>query len=161
MSSNPIAPPKYSIAEIERKWLVEPDALPSLEGQPYREIEDLYIAGTQLRLRRMESTDGQVVFKLCKKYGKTTALSEPITNLYLSEAEYRLLSGLAGNTVRKRRYSVAGGALDVYEGGVITTFEVEFGSEAEAQRYVPPALVGREVTNLEAYSGAALAEAGA
>lgn len=151
--------PKYSIAEVERKWLVESAALGSLEGKPYFEIEDLYIAGTLLRIRKMERAGSPAVFKLCKKYGKASALSEPVTNLYLSENEYRLLvSQLGGNALRKRRYSVAGGALDIYPDSRLgAIFEIEFQSEAEAERYVPPPFARQEVTGNEAYSGAALA----
>ena len=134
-----------------------------LDAQPYREIEDLYIAGTQMRLRKIESKGSKAIFKLCKKYGKASALSEPVTNLYLSEAEHGLLSRqLSGSVLRKRRYSVAGGALDIYAGhNAVALFEVEFRSEAEAQSYVAPTFVGQEVTGYEAYSGAALASAGA
>lgn len=151
--------PKYSIAEVERRWLVEPDALGAFEGKPYFEIEDLYIAGTQLRLRKIERAGSPAMFKLCKKYGKANALSEAITNLYLSEAEYRLLvKQLSGNTLRKRRYPVAGGALDIYpDSRLAAMFEIEFQSEAEARSYEPPPFARQEVTDNEAYAGAALA----
>lgn len=151
--------PKYSIAEIERRWLVEPAALGAFEGKPYFEIEDLYIAGTQMRLRKIERAGSPVMFKLCKKYGKANALSEAITNLYLSETEYRLLvKQLSGNTLRKRRYPVAGGALDIYlDNRLVAMFEIEFQSESEARSYEPPPFVRQEVTDNESYTGAALA----
>jgi CYTH domain-containing protein len=152
------AQPKYSLAEIERRWLVSPGSLFMLEGQPYCEIEDLYVGETQLRLRKVSSASGEVVYKFCKKYSKYSSLSQPITNLYLSETEYRALAALKGNVVRKRRYFVAGGSVDVYHGSpVVAVFEVEFDSEREAERYVPPGFAGEEVTNNASYSGAALA----
>jgi len=83
-----------------------------------------------------------------------------VTNLYLSRAEYDLLSQLPGNRVLKRRYSLAGGSLDLYGNGE-TFFEIEFASEAEAASYVPPSFVSEEVTDNQAYSGAAFAARGA
>ncbi|MBX3452340.1 MAG: hypothetical protein KF777_22480 [Planctomycetaceae bacterium] len=154
--------PKYSLPEIERRWLVAPNELSMLEGQPYREIEDLYVDGTQLRLRKISSANGEVVFKFCKKYGKRSPLSQPITNLYLSKEEYHTLAQLSGKVARKRRYSIAGGSVDVYEGTpVIAVFEIEFASEQDAKRYQPPSFVSDEITRDESYSGAAIAGRGA
>lgn len=153
--------PKYSLPEIERRWLVAPNELSMLEGQPYREIEDLYVDGTRLRLRKISSTNGEVVFKFCKKYGQRSPLSQPITNLYLSKEEYQALAQLSGKVTRKRRYAVAGGSVDVYEGTpVIAVFEIEFASEQEAACYQPPSFVSEEVTHDEPYTGAVLAMRG-
>jgi CYTH domain-containing protein len=151
--------PKYSLSEIERRWQVERSAVDSLEDVPYRTITDLYIQGTQMRLRKEEG-GSETVYKLCKKYGKVSALSEPITNLYLNEAEYGLLEGLPGNWISKRRYKLEGGSLDVYENPQITFFEKEFATEEEALAYQTPAFVGQEVTGQAAVSGAALASSG-
>jgi CYTH domain-containing protein len=149
--------PKYSRPEIERRWLVDLTAI-DLRDVPFREIDDLYIADTRLRLRRI-SGPNELVFKLCRKYGKTTRLSEPITNLYLSETEYRILADLPGNRSRKRRYPLERGSLDVYVQPNLNmaVFEVEFDDEPSATQYDPPAFVTREVTNETAYSGASLA----
>jgi CYTH domain-containing protein len=151
--------PKYAIAEIERRWLVELPEVGALDSRPYREIEDRYITGTQLRLRKVTGVSGEPVFKLCKKYGKVTALSEPITNLYLTEAEYTALSQLAGALVKKRRYSLSGGSLDLYASprAGLAVFEVEFESEVAAAGYRPPSFVRAEVTHEARYSGASLA----
>ncbi len=43
--------PKYAKLENERRFLVDPARAPSVEGQPYRLIEDRYIDGARLRLR--------------------------------------------------------------------------------------------------------------
>jgi CYTH domain-containing protein len=151
--------PKYAIAEVERRWLVELSEVGPLHGRPYREIEDRYITGTRLRLRKVTGAGGELVFKLCKKYGKVTALSEPITNLYLTEAEYDALSQLSGVVVKKPRYAVSGGALDLYSSPLVglAVFEVEFESEAAASGYTPPSFVRAEVTHDAPYSGASLA----
>lgn len=153
-----MAAPKYSLAEIERRWLVSPEFLSSLERLPYRVVEDLYIANTRMRLRKMSSPTGEPVYKLCKKYGRDASLANPITNIYLSEDEYRVLSVLDGARVSKRRYAVAGGSIDVYAGSeTIAIFEMEFDSESDAACYVPPDFTSEEVTDLAQYSGASLA----
>jgi CYTH domain-containing protein len=149
--------PKYSLPEIERRWLVDL-AQVDLSGVPCRDIEDLYIAGSRLRLRKISGAEG-VTFKLPKKYGKRTPLTEPITNLYLTQAEYQLLSALPGTRTHKRRYSLERGSVDVYvtPRAGIALFEIEFECERAAHEFVPPAFFIREVTNDIAFSGVALA----
>ena len=151
--------PKYSQLEIERRWLVSLDGVGPLESAPYWDIEDLYIAGTQLRLRRMESAESGIVYKLCKKYGKRCEVSEPITNLYLTESEYDALRNLPGIRVRKRRYRVEPGGLDLYtdRNPVVAIFEVDFESEDSARAYSPPPFASREITGSPEFSGLSLA----
>jgi CYTH domain-containing protein len=154
-----ISQPKYAIPEIERRWLVETSEIGSLDEQPHRVIEDRYITGTRLRLRKMTGLGGEPVFKFCKKYGRLSVFSEPITNLYLTQAEYDALSQLPGVTVKKRRYAVCGGSLDLYEGSHagLAVFEVAFESEEKASGYTPPGFVRAEITHEVGYSGASLA----
>ncbi|MGO4701282.1 hypothetical protein [Dyella sp. 2RAB6] len=150
--------PKYSQAEIERRWLVAPPYLAELADQAYRIIDDRYIERSLLRLRRIEAADGEVVYKLCKKYGRADALPNPITNIYLSQDEYLTLSALPGTPVRKQRYAVEGGAIDVYPSSPpLAIFEIDFDSEQAAANYTPPPFTGVEITDDSAYSGAALA----
>jgi CYTH domain-containing protein len=149
--------PKYSLLEIERRWLVDL-AKVDLSGARCREIEDLYIAGSRLRLRKISGAD-ETTFKLGKKYGKRTSLTEPLTNLYLTEAEYQILSALPGARAHKRRYAVERGSLDVYVEPCagVAVFEVEFEDERSAREFVPPHFVTREVTSEPAFSGVSLA----
>jgi CYTH domain-containing protein len=150
--------PKYSHLEIERRWLVDLSVV-DLVGAPFREIDDLYIADSRLRLRRVSGPNG-VVFKLGKKYGKRTALAEPITNLYLTESEYRRFAALPGHHTRKRRYSLPHGSLDVYlePNKDLAVFEVEFDDEQAAREFEPPPFVTSEITSESAFSGVSLAE---
>ncbi|WP_377301201.1 hypothetical protein [Rhodanobacter umsongensis] len=153
-----MAHPKYSLPEIERRWLVSPGCPTGLENLPHWVVEDMYIEGTHLRLRKMSSSRGEVVYKFCKKYGRVASLANPMTNIYLSEAEYRTLSMLKGRSICKRRYAVAGGSIDVYPDlPSVAIFEMEFESEGDAADYVPPGFVGDEVTRDAQYSGDALA----
>jgi len=153
--------PKYSAIEIERRWLVDMAAVGDLASAAFREIEDLYITGSRLRLRKVTDPNGGVILKFGKKYGKRSAASEAVTNLYLSEAEYQQLATLPGVTTLKRRYTVAGGALDVYRQpkSGLAIFEVEFDDEASAQAYRPPNFVTHEVTAEASFSGFSVAEA--
>jgi CYTH domain-containing protein len=147
--------PRYAIPEIERRWLVDVAQVGDLADVPFRLFEDLYIHESRLRLRKITESNGNVVFKLGKKYGRSSALSEPITTLYLDENEYQMLSVLAGHRSSKRRYIIAGGSLDVYQRPASgpTIFELEFASESLARQYRPPSFVMREITNESAYSG--------
>ncbi|MFC5498583.1 hypothetical protein ACFPOE_13635 [Caenimonas terrae] len=149
--------PKYSLVEIERRWIADLSSVGSLEGLAYRDIEDLYVRGTRLRLRKVTAQSGEVELKFCKKYGRGEGLAEAITNLYLSPREYESLAALPGRVLRKRRYSYCGGALDFYPAFRFAMFEVEFDSVNDAQCYVVPAFVRREVTDDEDYSGGSLA----
>lgn len=150
--------PKYSLPEIERRWLVHAWYLDELAGLPCRIIEDVYVDGSLLRLRSIRAPDGEVIYKLCKKYGRRGALSNPITNIYLSRDEYLALRVLPGSRVVKHRHTVAGGAVDLYPASPpLAIFEIDFDSEQAATGYLPPPFAGEEVTDNTAYSGAALA----
>jgi len=154
-----MAHPKYSLPEIERRWLVSPDFLTELEGLPHWLVEDLYVEGTHLRLRKMSRAGSEVIYKFCKKYGRDASLTNPMTNLYLSEVEYRMLSALDGKRIHKRRYAIAGGSIDVYpDTPAVAIFEIEFASESAAADYAPPPFVSDEVTDQVQYSGDALAQ---
>lgn len=150
--------PKYSAAEIERRWLVDLQLVGSLAALPCREIEDLYIAGTNLRLRKVSGDE--VVFKLGKKYGKTHRCVEQVVSVYLTELEFNVMATLPGSRVKKSRYTLAGGLLDVYQSPNqgFAVFEVEFQSETAANDYTPPRFVLAEITQDATYNGFALSQ---
>ncbi len=152
--------PKYARIELERRWLVDASERPRLEPLPCKRIEDKYLTNTRLRLRAVTDADG-TVYKLCKKYGGTGS-SEAMVNVYLTKLEYDVLNALAGHDLEKRRYTFAGGALDVFGGPLtgLVVFEAEFASEREALSCAPPDFVTREVTGVPEYEGATLAERG-
>ena len=144
------ASPRYALDEIERRWLVNSAAVGDMTNHTFRLYED-----SRLRLRRITEPDGTVIYKLGKKYGKRTRLSEPITTLYLDKGEYDRLRCLEGSISVKRRYALAGGSLDIYQlpNPGLMIFELEFASEAAAAAYQPPAFVTREVTDQPEHSG--------
>jgi len=151
---------KYSLPEIERRWLIREGAMPVVASATRRIIEDKYVRGGRLRLRGVFAADVDPLYKLGKKYGRTGSNSEQVVSIYLTGQEYESLLALPGASLRKARYSVGGGSLDVleYPNAGLAIFEVEFPSERAASTYVPPPFVGEEVTFNANYSGYALAQ---
>jgi CYTH domain-containing protein len=152
--------PKYSAVEIERRWLVHLPQVGPLATLLRREIEDLYIAGTRMRLRKVRAESETVIFKLGKKYGKGNGLSEQVVSVYLTEEEFNVMAAMPGAAVKKSRYTIAGGALDVYQNpnSGFAVFEVEFESETAAINYTPPSFTSQEITHDTKYSGYALSQ---
>src|SRR5438128_1161405 len=100
---------KYARLELERRWLVT--ALPSfIDPQDVHDvIEDRYLLGTRMRLRRVSRSDGsRVVLKLGMKQAVDGAppTHHQMTTLYLSEREYAAMTILPSKLLEKRRYRV-------------------------------------------------------
>lgn len=150
--------PKYALIEHERRFLVRPDSAPDLTGWPVRRIDDLYLPNSRLRLRRVAGDHG-LQFKLCKKYEGGDAVSGPIVNIYLSEAEHAALSRLGGRPIAKRRYTVQcagrGFGLDVFEGPLagLMLCEAEAADRASIDALDIPPWCDREVTHDPAFTG--------
>lgn len=130
-------------------------------------LEDRYLDGTRLRLRRETDPQGAVrVWKIARKYGATALGVEPMTNLYLTPEEHALLASLPGATLVKRRHPVWEGpvryVVDVFEeplGGHMIA-EVELVHPDALWALQPPSWCGDEITGDAAFSGAALARRG-
>lgn len=160
--------PKYARLELERRWLVDTARRPALDGQWMTVIEDRYIDGTRLRLRRMARPDlGEVKWKLTKKYECADPAQRPIVTSYLTEGEYKGLLALPGRDLVKRRYHLpfAGRywSLDVFEGPLLGLEAVECEAEdpAALAALAPPDWALREVTHLPQWQCGSLAAAGA
>ena len=103
--SDEMCVPKYAHVERERRWLVDRNARPPLDGLPFVAIADRYIHGTRLRLRRMtDEGSGAQSLKLTKKYHCADPLARPIVTFYLAEDEHALLATLPADPLSKRRY---------------------------------------------------------
>jgi CYTH domain-containing protein len=153
--------PKYAHWVAERRFLVDPANMPALDRKDARLIEDLYIDGGRLRLRRITLPDGEQEFKLAKKYAPDNPLIGPMTNLYLDADEYAALSTLPGSRVAKRRHKVGAFTVDVFEApfeGLVTA-ECEATNRVAAMAFDVPAWCVREVTSDVAYTGWKLAQA--
>ena len=98
---------KYARIEEERRFLLR--ALPQdlLDTSTFIRIIDSYIPRTRLRLRRMESAEGDpIAMKFGQKYQTTDMESHQtiMTNMYINEAEHQVLRTLGGLQVTKKRY---------------------------------------------------------
>ena len=134
--------------------------MPVLDPAAARLVEDLYLPGTGLRLRKVTAPDGTVVFKLGKKYPGAGLSSRPMTNIYLDSAEHDALAALPAVPLVKRRYDVGGGfAIDVFEGPLagLVLAEVEAGDDAALAAVAIPRWCAAEVTDDSAYAGGTLA----
>jgi CYTH domain-containing protein len=149
---------KYAKPERERRFLLT--ALPSAAGSP-RLIEDRYLDGTRLRLRRVETT-----YKFCQKVRPDEA--DPsvvaITNIYLSPAEYEVLRALPAATLTKtRRHWQLGPftfAVDEFHGPLtgLLLAEIEL-DDLTVDLPVGDSPFGPEVTHDDRFSGGKLATA--
>lgn len=155
--------PKYARVEFERRWLVNAGKRPSLDGTFMTIIEDRYIDGTRMRLRRMTRPDlGEVKLKLTKKYECDDPSARPIVTLYVNQAEHELLTALPAQPLVKRRYHLQldgrWWSHDVFEGALqgLELVECEADDAAALGALVPPAWTTREVTNDPRYQGGAL-----
>jgi CYTH domain-containing protein len=118
---------------------------PDLTDLPLVEIEDRYLDGTRLRLRRMRnSADGAVVFKLTKKYEAEDVRARPIVTAYLTDAEYQVFAALPARRLVKRRYEVEteGGrfGIDLFQGELegLVLAEIESADHAALSALIVP-----------------------
>jgi len=142
--------------EIERKYLLS-GLPPSLEGQPFREIEQGYIPGERLheRIRRVRK-DGT------EWYARTVKVGSGIRRIELQDETDRetfevLWPLTEGRRVTKRRYRVPEGALtwevDEFTDRDLVLAEIELPSEDVKPRlpeWIAPHVV-REVTGESEY----------
>ena len=148
---------KYARPERERRFLL---AGPPPAG-PARLIEDRYLDGTTLRLRRV-TVGSEQVHKLTQKVRLTGGPAEvAITNTYLTPQEYdRLLALPAAELVKTRRllgFGQVTWAVDEFHGRLAGLWLAET-EVADLQAPLPqPPWLGREVTREEAFTGGWLA----
>ena len=152
---------KYAWVERERRWLCR--AVPFDRVVRSEAFTDLYVTGTQLRLREAIPVDGGAPLRRLGRKADVDPSTRLLTSIYLSPGEYRLLTGLPGNVLRKTRHylgKVAGADLsvDVFEGplsGLIMA-EAEFADGEAMARYPMPDFAFREVTDDLRYTGGRL-----
>jgi CYTH domain-containing protein len=151
-------PHEYARIERERRFLL--NRFPSADVVRVRHITDRYIDGARLRLREQTDDGGLAIFKLTQKVPARAngAQQGLITNMYLTQDEYRLLAQLPGKALRKVRYSVPPFGVDVFEGALqgLQLAEAEFDSAAEADALVVPDFILHEVTEDERFTGGQL-----
>jgi CYTH domain-containing protein len=155
---------KYACIEWERRWLVDKASRPPLGRHAMTLIEDRYIDGSRLRLRRMSQPElGQVKWKLTKKYECADPSARPIVTSYLTEREYEVLRALPARELTKRRYRVPFGgrycSVDLFEGPLhgLETVECEAEDHTALAALVPPAWAAGEITHVARFQCGSLA----
>ena len=158
--------PKYAALENERRFLVRREVVEALALSRPRLIKDRYLAGGRLRLRTItDQATGAREFKLCKKYGSSDAVSEPIVNIYLSQAEHAAFAILPGVEIAKRRCLVEhagrGFSLDLFLGDLegLAMCEAEAATREDILAVAFPPWAAVEITADPFFSGASLAGA--
>lgn len=140
--------------EIERKFKLDafPEHLPLLHAS---QVEQGYLSTTPCVRIRSKKTEDAVDYKLCIK-GQGTLVREEV-ELSLDEDRFtRLKSLLHGEMIRKdyRIYQLPDGRkleCSLVDGGTENAFlyaEVEFPTVEEANAFVPPAFLGKDVTEV-------------
>lgn len=153
---------RYARPERERRFIVQGDGPPP--DRSSRLIEDRYLTGTTLRLRRV-SAGPEVVHKLTQKVRRQPAdpAEVTLTNLYLSEAEYRLLHDLPAHVLTKTRHACPVGdrtfVLDEYHDHLAGLRLAEVEVDELGAILALPTWIGNEVTHDERFSGGYLAAA--
>ena len=156
---------KYAWVERERRWLcgeVPLDLVVSADA-----ITDLYVTGTQLRLREAMPLDGGPAMRRLTRKADVDARTRLLTSIYLSPDEFALLAGLPGERLRKVRHRLAPQngtvvSVDRFEGplaGLILA-EAEFETADALAAFPHPDFALREVTDDPRYTGGALVSDG-
>ena len=159
-----LKPEKYAAVERERRWLCA--GLPDLSVVRAEAIEDLYVEGSRLRLRRATPVGGGAAILRLSKKADLAPERRLITTLYLTEAEYALFEDLPGRVLRKTRHYYAAGdvtlSVDRFEGALAGLFlaEAEFADDAAMAAFPQPAFAVREVTDDPRYTGGELVTRG-
>lgn len=134
--------------EIERKFLVKKEEIPSLSSYPFHEIEQGYLCTSPVvRIRRQDE-------EYYLTYKSAGLLAREEYNLPLTREAYEHLRPKAdGIVISKTRYLIPEKEgltieLDIFHGeyeGLLLA-EVEFSSEEAAHSYQPPAWFLEDVT---------------
>jgi CYTH domain-containing protein len=158
---------KYARIERERRFLLRDLPEPLTRASEHVQIWDNYITNTRLRLRKIRvPKTKEYVWKLTQKYAPSPEdfSRTVITNIYLSPAEYEVLSVFEGNEIRKNRYPFEqegrAYSIDVFLGTLwgLVLAETSFETDEEMRDFAPPSFAVMDVTNDEMFTGARLVE---
>ncbi|SDB05828.1 CYTH domain-containing protein [Eubacterium oxidoreducens] len=145
--------------EIERRFLI--DTLPNdALSHPFRMITQGYLNTSPAIRVRCDNDQYYMTYK-GRKFKGSLAVEE--YNLPLNKESYEhLLAKADGYIISKKRYLIPDQGytieLDVFEGvhAPLIIAEVEFPSDEEALRYLPPSWFGEEITGKKGYSNSYL-----
>ena len=148
--------------EIERRFLVK--YLPkNLDQYPNERIRQGYLStkeGTSIRIRKVGEKYYQTIKKGTGKIREEGEVEIPLTMYSILWKETK------GRRLKKVRHEIPYEdkiiQLDVYEGKLegLITVEVEFKSEEECDKFIPPKWFGAEVTDMKEFANRYLATNG-
>lgn len=153
--------PKYTRMEYERRFLVAPRSDWRAFVEHYsKTLTDTYLAQTRLRLRIIADSDSdRRAFKLTKKFESDSPYFQTIGSLFLTPAEFEVLSSLKGDRLRKVRYYHRRGdhvfSIDEFQDELadLVVCEVEARDLDELMRIPPPEYADVEVTEDPFFTG--------
>jgi CYTH domain-containing protein len=156
---------KYAWVERERRWLCH--ELPRHRVLRSELITDLYVTGTQLRLREAVPLGGGKSMRRLGRKADVEPSVRLLTSIYLSDKEFELLTSLPGKVLVKTRHyvgTVNGVEISVDEfaddlAGLIMA-EAEFDTMEALLAFQMPEFAFLEVTDDLRYSGGQLVEHG-
>ena len=158
---------KYARIERERRFLLRDLPEPLTRASEHVQIWDNYITNTRLRLRKIRvPKTKEYVLKLTQKYAPAPPdfSRTVITNIYLSPAEYEVLSIFEGNEIRKNRYPFEhegrAYSIDIFLGALwgLVLAETSFETDEEMRDFTLPSFAVADVTEDELFTGARLVE---
>ena len=158
---------KYARIERERRFLLRDLPEPLTRASEHVQIWDNYITNTRLRLRKIRvPKTKEYVLKLTQKYAPAPPdfSRTVITNIYLSPAEYEVLSVFEGNEIRKNRYPFEqegrAYSIDIFLGALwgLVLAETSFETDEEMRAFTPPSFAVADVTEDELFTSARLVE---
>jgi CYTH domain-containing protein len=157
---------RYARVERERRYLLQ-GLPPGLKlSDPHTQITDNYVTGTRLRLRKVrDPRTNEWTLKLTQKHAPAPPdfSRTLITNIYLNQYEYEVLSVFEGNELRKNRYPFEhegrAYSVDVFLGDLrgLILAETDFETDAEMDAFAPPPFAVADVTREELFTGGRLA----
>lgn len=158
--------PQYTAVERERRWLCA--EVPRSLIRQTLSIADLYVTGTQLRLREMRPINGGPGMLRLSRKADVDARTRLITSIYLPEAEFAALAAaLPGARVTKIRHRLHAPpgvvmSLDEFEGPLsgLALIEAEFETPDQMSAFTMPYFATREVTDDLRYTGGSLVKHG-
>jgi CYTH domain-containing protein len=151
----------YARTEREQRWLLR--ELPEGLVDPV-DIDDRYVTGTTLRVRRMRARTGSATaYKLGQKVRAAAGSPERVslTNMYLREDEFELLRRLDGAALQKTRWQWPTGAhalsVDEFAGPLTGLVLAEIELDDDTAFLEMPPLAVADVTAEDRFSGGSLA----
>jgi CYTH domain-containing protein len=154
--------PAYTVVERERRWLC--GEVPREQIARTETIVDLYVTGTQMRLREARLPGGGPPMLRFSRKADVDTRTRLITSIYLPESEFAVLAAaLPGRRIRKIRHRLKAPpgvvlSADEFEGDLLglRMVEAEFDTDAGMAAFTMPDFAIREVTDDPRFGGGQL-----